>query len=124
MSVNARMYTHENNFYFEVSLINGTCYTDSGNSYEEFGNMIDGLKEMKFDNFLGKFMNSHKITPSLYSNTKQLPMFHHPNIEMDYIECCVCFEITISKTTCFHPLCLRCYSKIKTNHCPLCRENI
>jgi|LauGreDrversion4_2_1035121.scaffolds.fasta_scaffold59687_2 hypothetical protein len=124
MLVNVRMYTHDNHFYFEASLINGTYYTDKGYSYEEFCRMIDGLKDMKFDNFLGKFTNPSKITPPYYSDKKEMPMFHHPNIEMDYTECCVCFELTISKTTCFHPLCLRCYSKIKTNHCPLCRENI
>jgi hypothetical protein len=124
MLVNTRMYTHEDNFYFEASLMNQTYYTDSGSSYEEFCKMIEGLKDMKFDNFLGKFINPNKITPSFYSNTKQFPMFHHPNIEMDYTECCVCFELTLSKTHCFHPLCLRCYIKIKANRCPLCREDI
>jgi hypothetical protein len=45
--------------------------------------------------------------------------------------CCVCYEKTDTKTPCNHPLCNRCWSKIKIGgedhnecSCPLCRENI
>lgn len=44
--------------------------------------------------------------------------------------CSVCYEKTDTKTPCEHPLCNRCWSKIKIDRdecqasCPLCRENI
>ena len=49
------------------------------------------------------------------------------------VECCVCTNITLTKTHCKHPLCYRCWFSIpiKDEHgdepsidCPLCRANI
>jgi hypothetical protein len=53
-------------------------------------------------------------------------------VKIDRIEVCsVCYEKTDTKTSCNHPLCNRCWSKIEIcgeDHnetaCPLCRENI
>ena len=40
-------------------------------------------------------------------------------------ECCVCLEITDTKTSCGHYLCVQCFSKLYKNSCPMCRnENI
>ena len=38
-------------------------------------------------------------------------------------ECCVCFEIVKTNTSCGHPLCYKCETKIKNKICPLCRTN-
>lgn len=39
-------------------------------------------------------------------------------------ECCVCSELTTTKTECRHPLCLECWGKLKKTNCPMCREEI
>lgn len=41
---------------------------------------------------------------------------------MDNIDsCCVCYNETLEKTLCNHPICLKCFSNCQT--CPLCRSN-
>ena len=129
MVVNTRFYvsggwTEETTFYFEVSLCDGALYLDYGTTYEDFCRMIEGLKDMKFDVLSGEFINPNKLVPRNKYVVKQMPMFHHPNIEMIYSECCVCLEFTVSKTYCKHSLCLRCTDKIKNNSCPMCRGTI
>jgi hypothetical protein len=110
-------------FYFEASLVNGSSYIDHGTTYEEFCKLIDGLKDMKFDILNGEFVNPNKLSESPYK-LSILSMFHHPNIEMDYVECCVCFEYTKTKTPCKHSLCIRCEQNLKNKKCPLCRTMI
>lgn len=46
-------------------------------------------------------------------------------------ECSVCYEFTVSKTVCNHPLCVECFSKINRHmispenaRCPICRYNL
>lgn len=39
-------------------------------------------------------------------------------------ECSVCFESTITLTTCNHSLCHSCYSKLRVKVCPLCRGTL
>jgi hypothetical protein len=48
-------------------------------------------------------------------------------------ECCVCYEKTITLTSCNHSLCIPCWSKTRytrdedgdeVKHCPVCRANI
>lgn len=127
--VNSRLYTTNGwgeptmMFSLEIYVKNGCSYIDSGVTYEDFCRMIEGIKDMKFDTFNGVFTNPSRLlktTPLLY----ELPMFHHPNVEMDYTDCCICMEMTITKTPCSHALCIRCQQKLKKSTCPLCRENI
>lgn len=40
------------------------------------------------------------------------------------IECCVCADETISKTVCNHYLCKKCYVKLNTKICPICRRQL
>jgi hypothetical protein len=129
--VNSRLYTSNNGwyvdpftFYLEFCLNSHSHYKylDSGSTLEEFTTMIEGLQHMKFDTFSGEFINPSKLVKSMYT-PRVMSMFHHPNIEMDYTECCVCMEYTVSKTPCNHPLCLRCDQQIKNKMCPLCRSD-
>jgi len=129
MVVNSRLYTGNNGwyidpftFYLEFSLNNHYKYLDSGSTLEDFTTMIEGLHHMRFDVLSGEFINPSKLVKSMYT-PRAMPMFHHPNIEMDYTECCICMEYTVSKTPCNHPLCLRCDQKLKNNVCPLCRRS-
>jgi len=130
MLVNARMFVTDPLwpdgpyiFYIEFSLHDGTEYIDSGTTYKDFCSIIEGLKDMKFDTLTGEFKNPNKLTKT--PCTKRLmSMFHHPNIEMEYSECCVCYEVTYSKTPhCNHTLCMRCYMKLTTTICPICRAS-
>ena len=109
-------------FYFEISLQDGTQYIDCGSTYEQFCTLITGLQDMKFSVLLGEFQNPNKLSKCSAYKRRIMPMFHHPNIEMDYSDCSVCFETTYSKTKCDHYLCGRCYQKLKTNRCPICRD--
>lgn len=38
-------------------------------------------------------------------------------------ECCVCMDKTTIFTDCHHPLCIECWSYLKNNLCPICRNN-
>jgi len=40
------------------------------------------------------------------------------------MDCCVCLEKTITKTSCNHNLCDACFFKLKNKLCPLCRRQI
>jgi hypothetical protein len=60
------------------------------------------------------------------------PLFDWSFLESDTVKvhdkCCVCYERTLTKTTCGHQLCLPCYDKIKytVDHetpCPMCRTD-
>ena len=132
ITVNTRMYMSTNNwgeepstiFYFEASLHDGTQYVDAGSTYENFCTMIEGLKDMKFSVLLGEFQNPNKLSKCILYKRRIMPMFHHPNIEMDYSDCSVCFETTYSKTKCSHSLCMRCHQRLKVNVCPVCRASL
>jgi hypothetical protein len=47
---------------------------------------------------------------------------------MEEINCCICLEVSLTKTSCNHVLCKRCYKKAQTNPmanmqaCPCCRR--
>ena len=60
-------------------------------------------------------------------------IFESLNIEQSHLknsfvtkECCVCYDKTMTQTSCKHFLCLECWSKLKKiSECPYCRcENI
>jgi len=128
MVVNSRLYTEFNwgneYFYFEAVLQDGATYLDSGSTYDEFCIVINGIKDMKFNLLIGKFTNPNNLIRNNEHIPEVLPMFHHPNIEMDYQECSVCYEYTHTKTQCKHTLCLRCEQKLTTMVCPICRMSI
>ena len=49
---------------------------------------------------------------------------YEPNGYDEDLECSVCLEKTVSSTTCNHKLCKKCFTKLVTKVCPICRENI
>lgn len=132
MIVNSRFYLKNPGWYqenagftFELCLNSGVAYTDSGNNLDDFCKLIDGLKSVTFDVLSGEFVNPERLTPLTCQKVVKMEMFHHPNIEMDYQDCCVCFESTITKTPhCKHSVCLRCIQQLTTHICPLCRGDI
>lgn len=131
MTVNSRLYSNQNGwredsytFYIEFSLNTGYTYVDTGSSLEEFTQMIEGLKDMRFDVMSGEFINPSKLVKIHRAPVSLMPMFHHLNIEMEYKECCVCMEFTVTKTPCKHTLCGRCQEKMTKMICPLCRASL
>jgi hypothetical protein len=131
MMVNSRLYSIQNGwyehpytFYLELCLNTGYKYLDTGSTFEEFTQMIEGLKDIRFDVLSGEFINPSKLVKPRRPPVVLMPMFHHPNIEMEYKECCVCIEFTVTKTPCKHTLCGRCQEKMTKMICPLCRASL
>lgn len=80
---------------------------------------IDDLKNMKFNNIIGRFELDIKYP------IKTSDIFKCDNIETTINECSVCYENTQNNTICNHPLCLRCETHLIKNNkhkCPICRK--
>jgi len=88
------------------------------------------LSKLKFSVFNGKFLVK-KFETSDETTWGFLRKFESITLEFD--ECCVCNEITLSKTIiCNHSICRPCMFKLKeikdedcdcsNQHCPICRE--
>jgi hypothetical protein len=83
----------------------------------------DILPHLKLDNVFGKFELVNK-------NGKKI--ITRENIGMDVFgleysnsnECVVCYGQTFTISACEHHLCIDCWNKLKTNDCPMCRENL
>lgn len=69
--------------------------------------LIKMLKTMKFDKLTGNF------TPTLPYFVPELSSAE---------DCCVCMEKTKTKTSCGHTLCCECWHQLKTDICPVCRN--
>ena len=77
---------------------------------------ITMLESMKFSKKLDSFY--HGTLPVTYES-----LFTGKNYTHDFTECCVCLESTQRKlSTCKHPLCRECESKLVKPKCPLCRK--
>ena len=88
---------------------------------KEFTEMIDLLKNYKFDKLKNTFVDGRKKQhdEDFYACLKS------PTIKLDYEECCVCLENTRGKINgCCHPICLSCITHLKKHKCPLCRKKI
>lgn len=89
---------------------------------------VNILREITFCKVDGNFKRPNEKTKGqLYDIFSRLW-----DMQVD-IECCVCKEITTTKTACGHRLCLICWSNIngiaekdnnKKPRCPMCRGNI
>ncbi len=90
--------------------------------------LIIKLKKLKFNNFTGKF-TEYNINENLYD------AFKICNVTIEEgEECSVCYEKTLTKTTCKHSVCYRCIEKIPVTideeentpniSCPICRHNV
>ena len=55
--------------------------------------------------------------------TKLQNIVYKSNIEVEKIECCVCYENATIKTNCRHYGCEKCFQKLN-NKCPYCRQDI
>ena len=96
------------------------------NIYDELNKFTIILDDLKYCKMSGQL----ESTPSYYP--VDCRFLKSPNIKSRYEECCVCYEITSTKTQCNHPLCLKCWSQIVEvreedefeQHCPICRVDL
>jgi len=88
---------------------------------EEFAEMIELLKNYKFNKLEDKFVDGRTYNPL---DTAIYKCLESPTLTM-LDECSVCLEMTRGEIyTCKHTICMRCVSQLKTNKCPICREMI
>lgn len=90
----------------------------------------DLIKNIKFCKYTGKFLHQKNIH---YSHIrKQLPIFFKDNNNIKFItsednNCSICYDQTLTTSSCNHPICIICAINLKTDTdddviCPLCRE--
>ena len=96
--------------------------------YKAVDNALDVLKNIKFDVFSGKFYTNGD---DKVENARNLAMSLKRKFEGDehiqfgFEECCVCFDLTSTKTSCDHYLCVKCASNLKKKRsCPVCRGKL
>lgn len=76
------------------------------------------IENLKFDKLSGQF----EIFNQAYTNPKKIGL---DIFDLNYStceDCVVCYEMTYTKTTCSHYLCIECWSNLKKDICPICRD--
>ena len=95
------------------------------NAYELQKIMTEDLPNLKWNNKYSKFTVQDKIdglTCVTFKLMQTIPECE--TIKLHYDACCVCLEMCKTKTSCQHPLCMKCETKITPRKvCPICREN-
>ena len=100
---------------------------------DDLEGLIKSIKNLRFDKKSGKFSvwEVQVVSqPHVDASRKAFELLKgDENIETDYDECSVCYELTITQTGCDHRVCIPCISKIKRSRddegalkCPVCRE--
>ena len=114
-----------NNICLEIYMNHVYIYNDVATSLQEFEQMMNSIKNMKFDIFSGEFYTPTAVTPkATQPSCYPMPFLEFSNIEMNYHECSVCFHETITTTPCNHYLCHGCRIRLKKQVCPLCRSHL
>jgi hypothetical protein len=128
-------YVHNQNGSVKLFVMNQGCKPNNDFKIEasEFcRKLIEALPKLKLT-LCGKLSTNDEDTETiaLYSIFGNIQ-----NIKLDNVieTCCVCYNQTLTKTPCKHPLCHRCWFSIckETDDdeddieclCPLCREDI
>jgi hypothetical protein len=107
----------------DITVYNSDNYELPRDAYNqaEFEEMIDTLKNYRFDKVQNRFIDIRKRalnTIEFYDCLKT------ESISFDD-ECCVCLEVTSGTIrNCKHPICMKCASNLVKPNCPLCRERI
>ena len=115
--------SNKDNFIrLNIMVINGDARANRvSHNQEEFEEMIEYLKNLKFDKVENNFVDGRKREPT---TGEFYEMLKSPTITMAN-ECCVCLEMTNGKiANCKHTICLRCASNLVKDRCPMCRERI
>jgi hypothetical protein len=151
VSITIRRWMCKTKNNYDLTVGDRYCCVESGNSYrylygKRFDNLEACLKGFEhllenayFDNFTARI----KDTPPCAGEVKKmecLKAFYqkykgNEKIKLNHGECCVCYQLTKTRTCCGHQLCLTCAIKIEEEaagkvdygdspeyKCPMCRE--
>jgi len=126
----------ENNSEWEISLeiaISNINLND--NNYKVFDKTLRECSEVTRNDIKVALQKMKKIIPNLKFDkmfgkiyTDQVKSFEQICLNefgssfIECNECCVCNETTTTRTNCYHFLCIECLSHIRSNQCPMCRE--
>jgi len=77
------------------------------------------VNEFKFDSLFDHFYHKDDIEPMKNIRSRSIRLFGNQESE-----CCVCTEKCITITSCNHILCNKCFSKLSTKVCPMCRSDL
>ena len=88
------------------------------NSLEQ---ILEKFKQLTYSKITDSFLSPEMF--EFHEKESQALSLLFPD-ESRYSSCCVCHDLTSSKTKCNHTLCNECKSKLKNPTCPMCREDI
>lgn len=103
-----------------------SLYREQIDCYEILGRFIhDDLPKLKyhtkFDLLTDDLNNETPMHLFIgYQLYKEIPKCD--NLKTTIEECSVCMELCKTTTSCGHPLCCKCETKIKDKSCPICRN--
>lgn len=105
--------------------------------------IFEKIEKLKYNKTNGLFYDHSKNDGNSVEENIMVTMFsiikNYENTRSSISECCVCYEITETRTSCEHNVCIACYSKIDVfekkwvqyhrkdlfyKKCPMCREII
>jgi len=94
---------------YNYSIKTAVIQSDRRHGHPSTESMISLLNE-----FVDMLSSSHfdKLTGSFTKNESK----------EKHEECCVCLELTETKTNCNHHLCIPCWNQLKNERCPICRR--
>lgn len=100
-----------------------TLYQEIVTNQENLDRLLNTtLPNLKFNKMTNQFQEEgdNKRTSLELEMAQSIPKCD--SIVWGFDECCVCMELTTTKTSCGHYLCSPCESAIKNSKCPMCRQ--
>ena len=94
--------------------------------YEDLQTFITILPRLKYNPITNELQNGDELKQ--YQKNTMLGYDLYKCMEKTeslitrFDECSVCFEVCKTRTSCKHPLCFKCESKLPTQKCPICRS--
>ena len=78
------------------------------------------IRHFKYSPLFNFFHHENDIQNMIEIRMRGLRLFGN----LDDIDCSVCMEKTVGVTICKHILCQKCFSKLSTKICPMCRHDL
>jgi hypothetical protein len=89
---------------------------------------IEILPKLKYypeiDEFKYNEYEDEDIDLILIKMMRKIPKNDNVKLNINFDNCCVCYEECITKTNCKHSLCRKCIEKINEEVCPMCRTSL
>ncbi len=122
--IGLNVYMNVKNYLHEDYILYTIYYNNCNIEEDELKNYIANIlffvmiicKEFKYSPLL-KYLCHEDDLDKLEAISKV-----HLNLFGNVLECSVCMENCIDKTSCNHPICLKCYAHLEKKICPICRK--